>query len=70
MSCGAARTLIAPPITASSEGVTVNLATGTASGGDTESTLNGVTSYDTLESIRDLEGSEYGDTLTGDGENN
>ena len=56
--------------TASSEGVTVNLATGKASGGDAESTRDGVTSYDTLESIRDLEGSEYGDTLTGNGENN
>ena len=51
-------------------GVTVNLETGTASGGDAQITVDGVTSYDELGSIENLEGSDHADTLTGNGEAN
>lgn len=46
----------------STTGVTVNLSTGLAIGGDA--------SGDVLKSIEYLEGSEFGDTLTGDNQNN
>jgi Ca2+-binding RTX toxin-like protein len=46
----------------SAAGVTVNLLTGTASGGDAAG--------DTLTDIEDLVGSDYGDTLTGDAGDN
>ena len=51
-------------------GVTVNLETGTASGGDAQVTVDGVTSYDKLTSIENLEGSAHADTLTGDANDN
>ena len=51
-------------------GVTVNLETGTASGGDAQVTVAGVTSYDKLTSIENLEGSDHADTLTGDANDN
>ena len=51
-------------------GVTVNLETGTASGGHAQVTVDGVTSYDELGSIENLEGSAHADTLTGNGEAN
>ena len=56
--------------TESEEGVTVNLADGTARGGDAQVTIDGVTSYDTLTGIEDLEGSNAADELTGNGGNN
>lgn len=48
--------------TGSSRAVSVSLATGQGSGGDAQG--------DRLHGIRNLVGSAYGDTLTGDGENN
>ena len=51
-------------------GVTVNLEADTASGGDAEATVDGVTSYDELTSIENLRGSAHADTLTGNGEAN
>ena len=56
--------------TTSSAGVTVNLADGTARGGHAQITIDGVTLYDTLTGIEDLEGSDHADTLTGNEANN
>ena len=47
----------------------MNLAEETARGDDAQATVDWVTSYDTLTSIENLEGSEHGDTLTGGGGN-
>ena len=48
----------------------MNLADGTARGGHAQVTIDGVTLYDTLTGIEDLEGSDHADTLTGNGGNN
>ena len=56
--------------TESKQGVTVNLTDGTARGGDAQVTIDGVTLYDTLIGIKDLEGSDAADELTGNGGNN
>lgn len=57
--------MFGPPRTPSTEGVTVNLALGTASGGDGEGDTTTTHQYDRLVNIENVLGSKYGDTLIG-----
>jgi Ca2+-binding RTX toxin-like protein len=57
--------MFGPPRTPSTEGVTVNLALGTASGGDGEGDTTTTHQYDRLVNIENVLGSKYADTLIG-----
>jgi Ca2+-binding RTX toxin-like protein len=57
--------MFGPPRTPSTEGVTVNLATGTASGGDGEGDTTTTHQFDQLVNIENVIGSKYADTLIG-----
>lgn len=58
--------MFGPPRKVSTEGVTVNLATGTAKGGDGEGDTTTTHQYDRLVNIENVLGSKYADTLIGD----
>ncbi|WP_186002606.1 M10 family metallopeptidase C-terminal domain-containing protein [Mycobacterium sp. KBS0706] len=57
--------MFGPPRTPATEGVTVNLATGTASGGDGEGDTTTTHQFDKLTNIENVIGSKFADTLIG-----